>query len=103
MLAEEDKNAEEKSPLDGRWLPSALSAWPLGFGGHWAAARVRLHVRHDASALPGACVSEAGSVWVSSTWRSAGCSWGAVGPDQSGCSPQRAQPGASGACAHSTA
>ena len=33
MLAEEDKNAEEKSPLDGRWLPSAFLAWSQGFGG----------------------------------------------------------------------
>lgn len=52
-------------------------------------------------ALPGACVSEAGSVWVSSA-----VSWmllGSCGPDQSGCGPQWVQPGASGACAHSTA
>ena len=32
MLAEEDKNAEEKSPLDGRWLQPALLARPQGFG-----------------------------------------------------------------------
>lgn len=40
MLAEEDKNAEEKSPLDGRWLLSAFLAWSQGFGGQWAMARV---------------------------------------------------------------
>ena len=39
MLAEEDKNAEEKSPLDGRWLLLALLARPRLWG-RGAAARV---------------------------------------------------------------
>lgn len=30
MLAEEDKNAEEKSPLDGRWLCWAFSSCATG-------------------------------------------------------------------------
>lgn len=33
MLAEEDKNAEEKSPLDGRWLSSVLLTQPEHPGG----------------------------------------------------------------------
>lgn len=42
MLAEEDKNAEEKSPLDGKWLP-----WHSSRGGssHTCFPRALLGVR----------------------------------------------------------
>lgn len=90
MLAEEDKNAEEKSPLDGRWPLSALLAWPRGCGG-WAGSDTCacLHVRRDAL-CSARCLhvgrltwSWAGPFWRQALGGSAARSWGAAchGPE----------------------